>query len=82
MEKPEWWDWELAFTEHIERRMEERGFSEVELREMLEGAVELRPGRRAGRWEVGTQHAGRPWIVVVEPDEEEELVFVVTAYPK
>jgi hypothetical protein len=81
LEKPEWWEWELAFTEHVERRMEEREFAEVELREMLEEALELRPGRQSGRWEVRTRHGGRAWLVVVEPDEEEELLFVVTAFP-
>jgi hypothetical protein len=29
---------ELAFTGHVERRMEERGFTEVELRSMLQRA--------------------------------------------
>jgi hypothetical protein len=24
---PEWWEWELAFTGHAERRMEQRGVS-------------------------------------------------------
>lgn len=67
MERPDWWDWPLAFTAHVELRMEERGFSEVELRAMLEGATELLPSKRPGRWLVRAQHAGMPWIVIVEP---------------
>ena len=68
MERPEWWEWDLAFTAHVERRMEERGFSEVELRAMLDDATELLPASRPGRWIAHTSHAGRPWAVVVEPD--------------
>ena len=41
MNWPSWWDWELGFTAHVEGRMEERGFSEVELRSMLDGATKL-----------------------------------------
>ncbi len=29
---PEWWDWELAFTGHVQRRMEERGTGEKSAR--------------------------------------------------
>lgn len=82
MERPEWWNWDLAFTSHIESRMEERGFSEVELRAMLENATELFPATRPGRWLVRTRHAGRPWVVVLEPDEADKLLFVVTAYER
>lgn len=60
MERPEWWDRELAFTSYVESRMEERGFSEVELRTMLENATDLLPATRAGRWLVRTRHGGRP----------------------
>ena len=33
--RPAWWDWDLEMTPHVERRMEDRDFSEVELRDML-----------------------------------------------
>jgi hypothetical protein len=29
---------------------------------------------------IETSHGGRPWIVMVEPDAEEQLLVVVTAY--
>ncbi len=48
MERPEWWAWELAFTSHVEMRMEERGFTEVDLREMLQRARDIRPSSRGG----------------------------------
>ncbi len=81
MERPEWWEWDLAFTAHVESRMEERGFSEVELRAMLDDATELLPASKPpGRWIAHTSYAGRPWAVVVEPDGDEQLTYVVTAY--
>jgi hypothetical protein len=80
MEWPEWWDWELAFTAHIESRMEERRFSEVELRTMLDDATGLAPGAKLGRWIVTTRHGQRPWTIVLEPDFDGRAIFVVTAY--
>ena len=71
MNWPIWWEWELVFTAHVEIRMEERGFSEVELRAMLDDATRFH-----------TRHAGRAWRVVVEPDTDEKTLVIVTAYPK
>jgi hypothetical protein len=82
MDYPEWWEWELAYTGHLEARADERSFSDVELRTMLENATGLRPARRPGRFIVRTRHGGNPWSVVVEPDFDDKLVFVVTAYPR
>ena len=42
---PEWWDWELELTPHVEKRMEDRTFSEVDLRLMLGARDGLSPGR-------------------------------------
>lgn len=77
---PDWWDWELELTPHIEKRMEDRGFNEVELREMLERATAFRPDVIDGRFVIQTRFQGRNWEVVVEPDEVEHLLVVVTAY--
>ena len=35
---PDWWEWELELTPHLEKRMEDREFTEVDLRAMLERA--------------------------------------------
>ena len=78
---PDWWDWELAFTSHLEARMEERGFSEVELRTMLQKPLGIRAARQPGRWSVDTRFGEQRWVVVVEPDSEAQLLVVVTAYP-
>ena len=81
MRWPEWWVWELAFIPHVEHRTEERAFTELELRHMLDTAVSLRPSRALGRFVVTTRRRGQSWCVVLEPDFDERLLYVVTAYP-
>ena len=80
MSFPEWWDWELELTPHVEKRMEDRGFTELDLREMLERATGHRADVLEGRFVIETRFSGRKWEVVVEPDELEHLLVVVTAY--
>ena len=82
MNWPSWWEWELGFTAHVEARMEERGFSEIELRTMLDSASKLIPAHRPGRWLIHTRHARHSWIVVVEPDLDDKILMIVTAYPE
>lgn len=82
MNWPSWWEWELGFTAHVEARMEERGFSEIELRTMLDSASKLIPARRPGRWLIHTRRARHPWVVVVEPDLDGKILMIVTAYPE
>jgi len=77
---PEWWEWELAFTGHVELRMEQRGITEVELRSMLQRARGYRPSVVEGRFMIETNHEGRPWVVIVEPDHDERRLVIVTAY--
>jgi len=77
---PIWWEWELELTPHLEKRMEDRDFTEVDLRLMLEHASSYRAGVSEGRFTVETRLRGRAWEVVVEPDEVEHLLVVVTAY--
>jgi len=78
---PRWWDWELELSPHLFKRMADRRFTEVDLRSMLESARGYRRAPMAGRWVLETRHRSRSWEVVVEPDEEEELLVVITAYP-
>ena len=61
--------------------MEDRRFTEVDLRRMLEKAVDLRQDIVEGRWIVRTRHQRRPWEVIAEPDFAERLLLVITAYP-
>jgi hypothetical protein len=78
---PPWWEWELELTPHLEKRMEDRGFNEVELRAMLHGALGFRADLAEGRFVIETEHGRRAWEVIVEPDEMDHLLVVVTAYP-
>ena len=61
--------------------MEDRGFNEVGLRQMLEHASDHAPDIMAGRFVIETRHGGQAWAVIVEPDEGRQLLVVVTAYP-
>jgi hypothetical protein len=59
--------------------MIDRDFSEAELRLMMEVANGLRSGSSPGRWNVETVHHGDAWEVVVEPDELDRVIVVITA---
>ena len=78
---PEWWEWELELSSHLEQRMEDRDFTEIDLRDMLEQTHSYRPDVLAGRWTIVTRHRREPWEVIVEPDDKAKLLVVVTAYP-
>jgi hypothetical protein len=78
---PDWWDWELELTPHLEKRMEDRDFGEVDLRSMLEHAHAYRLDVAEGRFVIETRHNRVSWEVIVEPDEMDHLLVVVTAYP-
>ena len=77
---PDWWDFELELSPQLEDRMIERGFSEADLRLMIEVAQSLGVGKAPGRWIVRTSHLGEAWEVVVEPDELDRVIVVITAY--
>ena len=61
--------------------MEDRRFSEIDLRIMLELGASYGPDVVEGRWLVRTRHQQHPWRVIVEPDFSAKLLVVVTAYP-
>ena len=60
--------------------MEQRDVTEVEVRGMLERATGLQPSVVEGRFMIHARHSQRPWIVIVEPDADANLLVVVTAY--
>jgi hypothetical protein len=68
-------------TPHLEQRMEEREFTEVDVRAMLKAATEFAPDVVAGRFLIESPLRGRRWHIIVEPDSVESLLVVVTAYP-
>lgn len=76
----EWWSWELEFSPHLLKRMIDRGFSETDLRAMMEHATGFRDDAEPGRWIIETEHDSRSWEVIVEPDSVDELLVVITAF--
>ncbi len=61
--------------------MDDRRFTEIDLRRMLQRATDYREDVVEGRWVIETRHRGRAWEVIVESDQERALLVVVTAYP-
>ena len=60
--------------------MTDRQFSETDLRQMFAQTVGIRKDVEVGRWIVSAAHHGATWEIVVEPDEAERHLVVVTAY--
>jgi hypothetical protein len=48
--------------------MEDRRFTEVDVRRMLQRATGHRRDVVNGRWVIETRHGRRAWEVIVEPD--------------
>jgi hypothetical protein len=78
---PQWWDRELELTPHLIKRMDDRNFNELDLRTMLKKATSYREDIEDGRWAIETRHQKRPWEVIIEPDNANKLLVVITAYP-
>lgn len=57
-----------------------RGFSEVDLRLMIEMTAAIRRGVAKGRWILETAHDGDTWEVIVEPDEHDRVIVVITSF--
>jgi hypothetical protein len=80
MDWPEWWDWESELIPHLMKRMQDRCFSELDLRIMMEEAIALREESEPGRWVVETRYGSQRWEVIVEPDVVARSLIVITAY--
>lgn len=78
---PDWWAWELEFSPHVRKRMIDRKFNEAELRGMIEEASDYCKDYNEDRWVLTTWFDGCAWEVIVEPDRDDEVVVVITAYP-
>jgi hypothetical protein len=79
--RPAWWDWDLEVSEHVLDRMEDRAFTEIDVRRMLKSALTVRSDIVAGRWIVSAYHRGRRWAMILGPDVEERVLVLITAYP-
>ncbi len=71
----------MELSPHLLKRMDDRRFTEIDLRRMLERASSYREDVVEGRWVIDTRHRGKAWEVIVGPDLERRLLVVVTAYP-
>ena len=81
IEWPAWGDWELELSSHLLKRMVQRDFNEVDLRQMFQNASEYLSDVEEGRWIIRSKYRRRPWKIIVEPDFEREVLVVVTAFP-
>ena len=70
----------MELSPHLLKRMEDRRFTEIDLRRMLERASGYREDVVEDRWVIETRHRRRGWEVIVEPDVDRRLLVVVTAY--
>ena len=61
---PDWWEFELELSPHVLDRMIDRGFTETDLRLMIEVTDDIRPGSSAERWILGTMFQRQRWEVV------------------
>ena len=66
---------------HLFKRMDDRRFTEIDLRRMLQRAFGYREDIVEDRWVIETKHRRKAWEVIVEPDRERQLLVIVTAYP-
>ena len=55
--------------------------TEIDLRAMMDGADAFEPDEIEGRYVIQTRHRRDDWHIIVEPDEEDHLLVVVTAFP-
>jgi len=78
---PAWWKWELELTSHLENRIVDREFSEIDLRIMIENASGCIRNKVKGRWLIKTKHKKKSWEIIIVPDFEEKVIVVITAYP-
>jgi hypothetical protein len=79
--RPAWLEWDIALSVHLLERMEDRGFSELDLRAMFLRVTSIRRDAAPERWVLCTHFGTRRWENVVQPEAQDELLWVVTAYP-
>lgn len=60
--------------------MEDRDFTEVDLRQMLWTASGFREDIIDGRWIIETRFRGESWEIIVEPEVQQRRLVVITAY--
>lgn len=81
MTLPDWWHWELEFSYHCEKRMIQRGISEIQIREVLTHAMEF-IRQDHDTYLIPVDFQNQCWRIIVMPLEESQTIFVVTVYIK
>lgn len=81
MQQPYWWTWPQEWTDHVQLQLADRANRGETLHELFANPVRLFPGRLPGRWCVESALHGRRWHVIVDVDDDERVLVVVTAYP-
>jgi hypothetical protein len=77
---PEWWAYEVVISSHLVDRMLDRDFTETDVRTMLEDATGFHASSVPGRFCIESPFGSEQWEVVVEPDERDRALVVVSAY--
>ena len=70
----------MELSPHVYKRMEDRDFTELDVRGMLEMAAGYRKDIAPGRWVIEAKRGRTPWEIIVEPDPSLEILVVITAY--
>lgn len=71
----------MELSPHVYKRMEDRSFTELDLRGMLGAAIGYHKDVAPGRWVIEARRGRLPWEVIVEPDQALKILVVITAYP-
>ena len=61
--------------------MEDRDFNETDLHGIFQRSKTFKKDIIEGRWVISTQHRQHAWEIIVEPDDIDKLLVIVTAYP-
>ncbi len=63
----------------MQKRFPKRGFTELDLRRMMELATNFRRDYKDGRWIIGMRFRRKAWEVIVEPLFDVRKLEVITA---
>lgn len=72
----------MALSDHVQDQIDDRGITEIELRQMLAHARRYRRSRHAGTFLVAGRMRGQEWTIAVRPDPTRRRTVVVTAFPQ
>jgi hypothetical protein len=80
MNWPEWWEWDVEISSHVEKRMVTTKFNEIDLRSMLDSSSGYEKDSEEGRFLIRSVYKHKYWEIIVEPDYEEKILVIITAY--